>query len=54
MNKIISKVLARRLKLELHKIIASNQSWGGGGGICWMVLIVNEVVDNAKRKKNNA
>ncbi|XP_028201723.1 uncharacterized protein LOC114385874 [Glycine soja] len=52
MYKIMAKVLAKRLKGVVHKVIDEGQStFVGGRNILNGVVIVNELVDEAKRKK---
>lgn len=50
--KIIAKVLARRLKEVLNGVIDHTQSaFIGGRFLLHGVLVVNEVIDEAKKKK---
>lgn len=54
MYKIISKVLARRLKLVLDKIIDEKQrAFMGGRNMLDNMLVANEEVDDAKRRKRS-
>lgn len=51
--KVISKVLSKRMKVILEGIIDERQcAFVGGRNMLDGVLIANEVVDDAKRRKN--